>query len=51
MKKYAGWLNVLLPLKEWVVYNVDLRKHDLKSLRIKAMPINSIDLFCHFMLL
>jgi hypothetical protein len=25
---YAGWLNVLLPLKAWLVHGVDLRNHD-----------------------
>lgn len=25
---YAGWLNVLFPLKAWVVHGVDLRNHD-----------------------
>jgi hypothetical protein len=25
---YAGWLSVLLPLKAWLVYGVDLRNHD-----------------------
>lgn len=25
---HAGWLNVLFPLKAWVVYGVDLRNHD-----------------------
>jgi len=25
---YAGWLNVLLPLKAWVQYGIDLRNHD-----------------------
>ena len=27
---YAGWLNVLLPLKAWVVHGIDLRNHDPK---------------------
>ena len=25
---HAGWLNVLFPLKAWLVYGVDLRNHD-----------------------
>ena len=25
---YAGWLNVLLPLKAWLDFGVDLRNHD-----------------------
>ena len=25
---HAGWLNVLFPLKAWVVHGVDLRNHD-----------------------
>ena len=25
---HAGWLNVLFPLKAWVVHGVDLRSHD-----------------------
>jgi len=25
---HAGWLNVLFPLKAWVVHGVDLRTHD-----------------------
>ena len=25
---HAGWLNVLFPLKAWVVYGIDLRNHD-----------------------
>lgn len=25
---HAGWLNVLFPLKAWIVYGVDLRNHD-----------------------
>ena len=25
---HAGWLNVLLPLKAWVAFGVDLRNHD-----------------------
>lgn len=25
---HAGWLNVLLPLKAWLVHGVDLRNHD-----------------------
>lgn len=25
---HAGWLNVLLPLKAWLVFGVDLRNHD-----------------------
>ncbi len=25
---YAGWLNVLFPLKAWVMHGVDLRNHD-----------------------
>lgn len=25
---YAGWLNVLFPLKAWLAYRVDLRNHD-----------------------
>lgn len=25
---HAGWLNVLFPLKAWVVFGVDLRNHD-----------------------
>jgi uncharacterized protein YndB with AHSA1/START domain len=25
---HAGWLNVLFPLKGWVVHRVDLRNHD-----------------------
>jgi uncharacterized protein YndB with AHSA1/START domain len=25
---HAGWLNVLFPLKAWVVHRVDLRNHD-----------------------
>jgi uncharacterized protein YndB with AHSA1/START domain len=25
---HAGWLNVLFPLKVWLVYGVDLRNHD-----------------------
>lgn len=25
---HAGWLNVLLPLKAWVVHGIDLRNHD-----------------------
>ena len=25
---YAGWLNVLLPLKAWIDFGVDLRNHD-----------------------
>jgi uncharacterized protein YndB with AHSA1/START domain len=25
---YAGWLNVLLPLKAWVDFGIDLRNHD-----------------------
>jgi len=28
METHAGWLNVLLPLKAWLVYGVDLRNHD-----------------------
>jgi hypothetical protein len=27
---HAGWLNVLFPLKAWVVHGVDLRNHDAK---------------------
>ena len=27
---HAGWLNVLLPLKAWVVHRVDLRNHDVR---------------------
>jgi uncharacterized protein YndB with AHSA1/START domain len=27
-QNYAGWLNVLYPLKAWVVFGVDLRNHD-----------------------
>jgi uncharacterized protein YndB with AHSA1/START domain len=27
---YAGWLNVLLPLKAWVDFGIDLRNHDPK---------------------
>jgi uncharacterized protein YndB with AHSA1/START domain len=25
---YAGWLNVLFPMKAWLAYGVDLRNHD-----------------------
>ena len=25
---HAGWLNVLLPLKAWVDFGIDLRNHD-----------------------
>lgn len=25
---HAGWLNVLFPLKAWVVHGIDLRNHD-----------------------
>lgn len=25
---HAGWLNVLLPLKAWVAFGIDLRNHD-----------------------
>lgn len=25
---HAGWLNVLFPMKAWLVYGVDLRNHD-----------------------
>jgi uncharacterized protein YndB with AHSA1/START domain len=25
---HAGWLNVLFPLKAWLLYGVDLRNHD-----------------------
>jgi uncharacterized protein YndB with AHSA1/START domain len=25
---HAGWLNVLFPLKVWVVYGIDIRNHD-----------------------
>lgn len=25
---HAGWLNVLFPLKAWVVHRIDLRNHD-----------------------
>ena len=25
---HAGWLNVLFPLKAWVIHQVDLRNHD-----------------------
>lgn len=25
---HAGWLNVLFPLKAWVIHGVDLRNHD-----------------------
>ena len=25
---HAGWLNVLLPLKAWLVHGIDLRNHD-----------------------
>jgi uncharacterized protein YndB with AHSA1/START domain len=25
---HAGWLNVLFPLKAWLMYGVDLRNHD-----------------------
>ncbi len=25
---YAGWLNVLLPLKAWLAHGIDLRNHD-----------------------
>lgn len=25
---HAGWLNVLFPLKGWVVYGIDIRNHD-----------------------
>ena len=25
---HAGWLNVLFPLKAWLVHGVDLRNHD-----------------------
>lgn len=25
---HAGWLNVLFPLKAWIVHGVDLRNHD-----------------------
>ena len=25
---HAGWLNVLFPLKAWIVYGVDVRSHD-----------------------
>jgi hypothetical protein len=25
---HAGWLNVLFPLKAWLMYRVDLRNHD-----------------------
>lgn len=25
---HAGWLNVLFPLKSWVVYGIDIRNHD-----------------------
>lgn len=25
---YAGWLNVLFPLKAWLMFGVDLRNHD-----------------------
>ena len=24
----AGWLNVLLPMKAWLQYGIDLRNHD-----------------------
>lgn len=27
---HAGWLNVLFPLKAWVVHGVDLRNHDVR---------------------
>lgn len=27
IETHAGWLNVLFPLKAWVVYGVDLRNH------------------------
>ena len=29
---HAGWLNVLFPLKAWVVHGVDLRNHDPRRL-------------------
>lgn len=29
---HAGWLNVLFPLKAWVVHGVDLRNHDPERL-------------------
>ena len=25
---HAGWLNVLFPLKAWLVHGIDLRNHD-----------------------
>ena len=28
LEVYAGWLNVLLPLKAWLDYGVDIRNHD-----------------------
>ena len=28
VETHAGWLNVLLPLKAWLVHGVDLRNHD-----------------------
>lgn len=29
---HAGWLNVLFPLKAWIVYGADLRNHDPERL-------------------
>jgi uncharacterized protein YndB with AHSA1/START domain len=29
---HAGWLNVLFPLKAWVVHRIDLRNHDPERL-------------------
>lgn len=28
LEVYAGWINVLLPLKAWVDFGIDLRNHD-----------------------
>lgn len=28
VETYAGWLNVLLPLKAWLAHGIDLRNHD-----------------------